>query len=141
MDGAPHIRARVSTGVAEARVSDTMSDKPTDLAAVAASVAKALDLVPDQYFPNWVIERCLQPRGLNLDGSNLTDPYWFQRCVLWLQKRGDVMFRCDECQAQTSIYLKHTLSIHVAGVPNIRISCPPEEFPARAVAALETKGE
>ena len=98
----------------------------TDLSEVAASVAKALNLVDagdcwDVRLPQRII--------LRRDGSNLTDPYWFKRCIQWLHSRGYVV----------SLHFRlASRAYYIDGAPaqDIRIDCPADEFPARAIHEL-----
>lgn len=100
----------------------------TDLAEVAASVAKALELVPS-VDPSYLWEKDPSSRwnavGFFANGSNLTDPYWIWRCVEWLLAHG-----CD-------VWLTSIRPPELEGMGRaFWLDCPVAEFPARAIHEL-----
>lgn len=112
-----------------------------DLAQIAASVARALDLggtykvskseggPPVAY---WDRQNPISDRHyLEADGSNLTDPYWQCRCRDWLVAQGyAVEFGGD------AIVHKETR----AGCDGVQIDCPDAEFAARAIHEIMSRG-
>lgn len=108
----------------------------TDLAEVAASVAKALELVPS-VDPSYLWEKDPSSRwnavGFFANGSNLTDPYWIWRCVEWLTDNG--MWVEFAPRASRLVY-DHSIENHFDKTDSVSINCPAAEFPARAIHKL-----
>lgn len=117
-----------------------------DLAAVAASVAKALGLElfdvreygktmrpPVDVIHNRRFFRDPPPNNcaeLEEDGSNLFYPSWQIRCRDWLLERGQVRFVRDTEENEHGFYPANERA------PTIWLTCPAAEFCARAIHQL-----
>lgn len=89
----------------------------SDLSEVAASVAKALGLALLKFSQGTEVYLDTEVSGeqntIRKDGSNLTDPYWFKRCVGWIVEKG------------------YTLTLD-----GLNLELAWEEYPARAIHEL-----
>ena len=108
----------------------------TPLSEVAADVAAALGLVicGDGTYHNVVNESptghiIAGPHRLNMDGSNLTDPYWRCACEDWLNDKGYVV-ELGQSYAEAEEF---------DGLTVVQIKTPLAEAPARLVSAVWRK--
>jgi hypothetical protein len=108
-----------------------------DLAKVAADVAEALELGRSIYMSTdatgkpfshylWAPKGLSEPM-LNGDGSNLTCPDWFMRCVEWLtaNPEEEISLKLHESRYWPD-------QVHDC----YKVKCPIEEAPARLVSAV-----